>query len=112
MIIPVAHRILVKQDRLEEKDEKYRSATAAGILIPTLDEKDREQAAIDTGTVVSVGKTAFRDFGFETSPVKPGDLVVFAKYSGKAVVDPETEEKFVVLNDEDCVAIITAEKGA
>jgi co-chaperonin GroES (HSP10) len=51
MIVPLLHRILVKPDLLEEKDETYRRATASGIVIPNLDERSREQAAIDTGKV-------------------------------------------------------------
>lgn len=109
MIIPVLHRILVKQDKLEDKDEAYKRAGAAGIYIPSLDEKQREQAAIDTGEVVAIGTTAFRDFGTE-SPIKIGDSVVFAKYAGKSIVDPHTKDKFVALNDEDVIAIITQEK--
>lgn len=103
MIIPILHRILVKQDKLEEKDETYRAATRSGIVIPHLDEKTREQAAIDTGTIVAIGDTAFKDFG-ATNPVAIGDYVVFAKHAGKVLVDPDTEEKFVALNDEDIIA--------
>jgi len=105
MIVPILHRILVKQDRLEEKDETYKRAGKVGILIPSLDEKVREQAAIDTGTVVAIGSTAFKDFG-TTSPVEIGDYVVFAKHAGKTLIDPETEEQFVCLNDEDICAIL------
>lgn len=103
MIIPILHRILVKQDKLEDKDETYRAATRSGIVIPHLDEKTREQAAIDTGTIVAIGDTAFQDFGAK-SPVEVGDYVVFAKHAGKVLVDPDTDEKFVALNDEDIIA--------
>lgn len=109
MIIPVLHRLVIKQDSLEEKDEMYKRAKAANIEIPHLNEKDREQAAIDTGTVVSIGATAFRDFGADTPPVKVGDVVVFAKYAGKTVKDPEDGKKYVLLNDEDVICV-TVEK--
>jgi co-chaperonin GroES (HSP10) len=101
------HRILVTADRLEEKDETFKRAGAAGIIIPNLDERAREQAAIDTGIVVAVGETAFRDFG--ATPVKVGDYIVYAKYGGKAIVDPFTNEKYVALNDEDVIALFTKE---
>jgi co-chaperonin GroES (HSP10) len=104
MIVPLLHRILVKPDLLEEKDETYRRATASGIVIPNLDERSREQAAIDTGKVVSIGSTAFKDFGTD-SPIATGDYVVYAKYGGKAVTDPETSEKFILLNDEDVLGL-------
>lgn len=108
MIVPVLHRILIKQDKLEDKDEVFKSAGRAGILIPDLDERSREQAAIDTGEVVAIGETAFRDFG-TNSPIAIGDYIVFAKYGGKAIVDPVTKEKFVALNDEDVIAKFTKE---
>lgn len=105
MIIPLLHRILVKQDKLEEKDEAFKRATASGIVIPNLDERSREQAAIDTGTVVAIGATAFRDFGTE-SPIAVGDYVVFAKHAGKVIIDPHDDTKYVCFNDEDLVAVI------
>lgn len=105
-IKPILHRILVKQDNLAEKDEKFASARRAGIVVVE-DEHKREQAAIDTGTVVEIGPTAFRDFGLDVSPIKVGDSVVFAKYAGKAIEDPATKEKFVALNDEDIIAVLT-----
>jgi co-chaperonin GroES (HSP10) len=107
MIVPLLHRILVKQDSLEEKDEVFARAKKANIIIDVGSERDREQAAIDSGEVVSIGPTAFRDFGFDTPPIKVGDFIVFAKYGGKTVVDPETKVKYVVLNDEDVVALFT-----
>jgi co-chaperonin GroES (HSP10) len=107
VIIPLLHRIIVKQDRLEEKDDVYRRATAAGLEIPKLDEKLREQAAIDTGVVVKIGTTAFIAFGADTPPVEIGDYVVFAKHAGKTIVDPEDGQKYVALNDEDLICKMT-----
>jgi co-chaperonin GroES (HSP10) len=106
-IKPILHRILVKPDVLEEVDEVFRRAKAAGLAFD-FSEREREQAAIDTGTVLSFGPTAFRDFGAD-NPLKVGDKVVYAKYGGKAIVDPETKIKYVALNDEDVIAIVTKE---
>lgn len=105
-IKPILHRILVKPDNLEDKDEAFGNARRAGIIIPK-SEKEREQAAIDSGTVLEVGPTAFKDFGAETPPIKAGDHVVYAKYGGKVIVDPVDNEKYVALNDEDVIAIFT-----
>lgn len=104
-IKPILHRILVKQDKLEEKDDLYKRARAVGLSLD-FDERKREQAAIDTGTVVAMGNTAFRDFGAD-NPLKVGDSVVYAKYGGKTIKDPETQVEYVALNDEDIIAIIT-----
>lgn len=106
-IKPVLHRILVLPDQLEDKDDAYAAARRAGIEV-VRDARDREQAAIDTGKVVSIGKTAFKDFGTD-SPIQEGDTIVYARYGGKAIVDPETDVKYIALNDEDVIAIITKE---
>lgn len=107
VIKPILHRVLVLPDKLEEKDKTIRSATAAGIILAR-EESDREQAAIDTGTVIEIGATAFKDFG-TASPIKVGDTVVYARYGGKAIVDPTDDVKYVALNDEDIIAILTTE---
>lgn len=108
MIIPILHRVLVRPDKIEEKDEAFKRAKSAGIIVHR-DEASREQAAIDTGSVVSIGPTAFKDFGADTFPIAVGDSVVYARYAGKVIVDPDTEEKFVALNDEDVIAILKKE---
>jgi len=104
MIKPILHRIIVKQDVLEEKDDLYKRAKAAGLDLD-FGEREREQAAIDTGTVVAIGATAFKDFGADEFPISVGDTVVYARYAGKAVTDPADGKKFIALNDEDIIAI-------
>ncbi len=105
MIEPVAHRLVVKAFDITESDDTYRSAKAAGIFLSGEDKLKREQAAVDRGTVVSIGPTAFQDFGWSHNLVV-GDEIVYAKYAGKEVEDPETKEMFVIINDEDLVAIL------
>lgn len=108
-IKPILHRILVKPDVLEEKDEVFRRAHAVGITV-VKEEREREQMAIDTGEVVDIGVTAFQDFSPGLpSPIKIGDKVVYAKYGGKAIIDPETSIRYIALNDEDIIAKFTTE---
>jgi co-chaperonin GroES (HSP10) len=104
-IKPVIHRILVKPDVLEEVDETYKKAKQAGIVLD-FNERDREQAAVDTGVVVDFGPTVFQDF-HTGNPLNVGTRIVYARYGGKAVTDPETRVKYVLLNDEDVIAILT-----
>lgn len=106
MIKPILHRILVKPDNIEDADEVVRSARAAGLQVQ-LDK--REQAAIEIGTVVLVGKTSFKEFGTtaEDEGVVPGARIFFAKYAGKAVKDGEA--KYLLLNDEDILATVDDE---
>ncbi|MBL0233200.1 MAG: co-chaperone GroES [Chitinophagaceae bacterium] len=104
MIIPVLHRILIKQDKLEETNKDYLRARAAGIVIPDHEDNKRAQAGVDTGTILAIGETAYRDFG-TTPPIKVGDRIAYARFSGKFITDPEDNEEYVALNDEDIVCI-------
>jgi len=103
MIIPAGHRVLVKMQSLEEVDEQAARAKKAGIYIPE-ESKRLEETRIDTGTVVAVGKTAWADFGGEAW-CTVGDLIAYARHGGKRVTDPYTKEEFLMLNDEDIVAV-------
>jgi co-chaperonin GroES (HSP10) len=105
VIKPVLHRILVKPAKLEETDDSYKRAIAAGLALPDLSEKAREQAAISEGTVVDMGGTVYKDFHTD-SPIVIGDYVVYAKFSGRPIEDRATKELYILLNDEDVLAII------
>jgi len=105
MIEPVAHRLVVKPFDITEADDIYKSAKASGLILSGEDKLRREQAAVDRGTVVSLGPTVFHDFHCPNS-IEVGDEIVFAKYAGKEVEDPDTKEKLTIINDEDVVAII------
>ncbi len=98
-IKPVLHRVLVKPDKLEEK-------TSSGIIIQY---DKREEAAVEKGTVVLVGSTAYREFGTtaEDQGVIPDARVSFAKYAGKVIMDGDT--KYVLLNDEDICGVLKNE---
>ena len=105
MIIPVLHRILIKPYKFEEIDDSYKKAESLGLIIPELEENKRRDASVDIGTVVSIGSTAFKDFG-TVSPIEIGDKIVYAKFSGKIVKDLNDKIDYVLLNDEDIVAIL------
>ena len=101
MIEPVGHRILVKPEKIEDVDTAFASAKRAGIIIET-DERKREQAAVDRGVVVAMGATAFVDFG-GTAWCKVGDKIAYTRYGGKFIKDPEDNQEYIILNDEDVV---------
>ena len=108
VIKPVLHRVLVKPDNLEDVDDTYKRAKAAGLEIGFATEREREQAAVDTGVVVMVGLTVGNDFN-QPGFVSVGQRVVYAKYGGKAITHPQTKVKYVALNDEDIIAIFEEE---
>jgi len=97
MLTPILHRIILQLDDIEE-------VTASGIVIPK-DLIEKERKAVETGTVISIGETAFKDYGGSLDTIKIGDRVIIAKYSGKEIQDVD-KTKFVVINDEDVLVII------
>jgi co-chaperonin GroES (HSP10) len=102
------HRLLIKP--LEIKDEEV---STGGIVIPKKSEDlKRERKGSEQGEVLQVGSTCWKGGMFSSSDeswepwCKVGDKIFFAKYSGKFVVDTDTQEEFLVINDEDVQCVI------
>jgi len=96
------HQILVKPEDASDADEAYRRAKAVGIEL-ALDK--RLQTAVEYGTVISVGPTAFLDYGRSPDILKGGDRISFARYAGKEVTD-SNGDKYLLLNDVDVLVVI------
>lgn len=96
------HHILIKLEDATEADDTYRRAKALGIEL-ALDK--REQKAVEYGTVVQVGPTAFNDYGRSPDILKVGDRVSLNRYAGKSVVDSDGKE-YTLLNDSDVLCVI------
>jgi chaperonin GroES len=98
-IRPLYDRIIVK--RLEEQKQ-----TASGIVIPDTAKEKPEQ-----GEVIAVGGGRLLEGG-TTLPlqVKPGDKVLFGKYSGQTV--KLDDEEFLVLKEEDVLGVIEPGSGS
>jgi len=113
MIKPLLYRVLVKPDDLFQDDPVFKKAHASGIVFAQGAEIEAEKNRMDTGRVVAIGMTAFqaymKEVGVDEVPVKVGDRVSFAKYAGKQITDEG--EKYIVLNDEDLVALIGDNNG-
>lgn len=105
MIKAIGFRALIKPDEVVKK-------TAGGIYL-ALDERMELNAQV-VGTIVEIGP----DFAVAFRPtlpawgLKPGDKVFYAKYAGKWVKDPETEEEFLFVNDEDIVGKVETKNEA
>lgn len=108
MLKPLGPRVVIRPDSFDEADPVYESAKRAGIVL----QKDkREQQAVVKGTVVSIGSLAFHaPVGDGTPWVEVGDRVYYAKFAGKEIVDPETKEELLLINDEDLCVLIKGEK--
>lgn len=93
MFKPSGYRVLVQVPKVEEFSK-------GGIAL--VDQtRDREQVEGEIGTVVAVGPT-WKTEALGDAP-KPGDKVMFAKFSGKFI--PGTKKEFLLINDEDVMAI-------
>ena len=98
------HTILIKPEKVEDTDAVIRQAKAAGLVVQ-LDK--REEKAVEYGTVVQVGPTAFKDYGRAPDILKEGDYVTYAKYAGKEI--KYRGETYLILNDQDVIATLEKE---
>ena len=92
-IRPLHDRVIVK--RLEEE-----RTTASGIVIP-----DSAAEKPDTGEVIAIGTGKVLDDGkIRALDVKPGDKIIFGKYSGQTVkVDGE---ELLIMREEDIMGVL------
>ncbi len=97
MLKVVGHRLMVKPDPVETKTE-------SGIFLAK-DEKAYREATM-SGEVVGMGENAFYGFADNKPWCALGDHIVYARHSGKFVTDPETQEEYYVINDEDVQVVI------
>lgn len=95
---PLGDRVVVR--RLAE-DQK----TRGGIIIPeTAQEKPQE------GEVISVGPGAIDDSGKRVAPeVKPGDMVLFGKWSGTEVTVDGQE--LLIMKESDIMGVLEGRKA-
>jgi len=97
-------RVLVKPDTLEQIDPNVARARAAGIKLLETTER-QERVTIETGTVVQVGPTAFKEYGGDPW-CKAGDRISYARHGGMYVKNPDNQdESWLVINDEDVVVV-------
>jgi len=91
-ITPLGYRVLVEIDELEE-------VSKGGIIIPETRERE---AARTVGTLVAIGPTAWGIHEGGEPWAAVGDSILFSKYAGKRVKDPDHPERdYIIMNDED-----------
>lgn len=100
-ILVTGCRILVKPFELEEHDTVYKAAKQAGIALPDISER-KERINVDRGTVLQIGEKCHPDY---IGDLKKGDVIGYAKFGGKFIKDPKTEQDFLIINDEDLICI-------
>lgn len=101
MITVKGCRLLLRPFKIQEHDKVFAAAKAAGLQLPEFSER-KEQANVDKGTVLQIGPNCHEDY---VGDVKVGDVVGFAKFGGKFVTDPDNDELFLIINDEDVICV-------
>lgn len=88
----LGNRVIIKPDYAETKSK-------GGVIIELDEEKVKRETT--TGIVVDYGPVAWLDPAMGGEPwVKRGDHVVYAKYAGKFITNPEDGKEYFVVNDD------------
>ena len=95
MIRPLHDRVLIK--RLDEQEQMR-----GGIIIPDTAKEKPQQ-----GEVIAAGEGKFREDGTrQPLDVKPGDRILFGKYSGSEVkID---DEEYLIMREDEILGVFTA----
>lgn len=92
---PLGKRVLVKRSRA--------TTTKGGILLP-----DSAQEKPKEGEVIAVGPGKTNDHGqFEACTLKVGERVLFSSYAGTEVKEPEGNEEFLILSEDDVLGVLS-----
>lgn len=102
MLEVVGHRVLIEPKHFETELEE---GALKGFKLDVGTEWKRDRAATVVGTILSIGPNAWKDFGDGKPWAKVGDVVYYAKYSGKTI--EEDDKLYIICNDEDVQAIVT-----
>lgn len=97
MITPTGFHILIKPDEVEKQ-------SAGGIVLAVNEKLEKHQT--QTGELVAVGLLAWTDKGSGSPWAMIGDRVLYARHAGKFVTDEDTNIEYLILNDEDLIAVI------
>ncbi len=121
----MGHRLLIKPKHVEAqledsiKDQEFLKNSGFKIAV-SKDTQRSIEGGTQVGTVVSIGPMCWKsaDLGFGLPGWREwcqvGDEVVYAKYAGKPITDPDApvgEPTQIVLNDVDVQAVFIARKA-
>lgn len=99
MFKPLGFRVLVLPDKAKDQLKNDLIEIPDHIL-------DKQRLDVDTGTIVGLGDQVWADIGNGAPWARLGDHVLYSKYGGKLVKDPESGVEYVLLNDKDILGLI------
>lgn len=91
-LVPLGDRVVLKQSAAEE-------TTKSGIVLPGQAKEKPQQAE-----VIAVGPGGVVDGKEVTMQVKPGDVVIYSKYSGTEIKLEDTE--YIIVRQSDILAVV------
>lgn len=114
---PLGWRVLVEPNKGEEGVTVPEELNKLGFEIRQgmdADEIKRSVLSLEMGVIVKIGEFAWmrQDMQGSKEPAfwrpwaKVGDTVIFSRYAGKLVRDPENGEYLLQMNDEDIQSVI------
>ncbi|ADL03623.1 co-chaperone GroES [Lacrimispora saccharolytica] len=93
-LVPLFDKVVLKPLVAEE-------TTKSGIVLPGQAKEKPQQAE-----VIAVGPGGLVDGKEVTMQVKVGDKVIFSKYSGTEIETGEDDQKYVIVKQNDILAVI------
>ena len=106
MLKALGYRLIVKPDNVKTSHEVKGTDIKLAIAV---DEK-LYKATMSVGTVIDIGPLAWIDYNKNAVLKKPwvkiGDKILYSRYGGKLIQDPDTEEDFIILDDGDVLCKI------
>lgn len=93
---PLSNGIVVKVEEAQEK-------TSSGLFIP-----DSAKERPSQGTVVSVGPGKVYKGHLVSMDIRPGDKILYNKFTGQAFKDGD--EEFFLLTQDDVIGVITGQE--
>jgi chaperonin GroES len=93
-LVPLFDKVVLRPLVAEE-------TTKSGIVLPGQAKEKPQQAE-----VIAVGPGGLVDGKEVTMQVKVGDKVIFSKYSGTEIETGEDDEKYVIVKQNDILAVI------
>jgi len=95
------YRLLIKPREIER-------VSSGGIIVSvegTNDDK-LEQSGNQFGEVIGIGHTCWKGGVDETPWCEEGDQICFSKHAGRFIYDPETDDPYLIINDDDVICVI------
>ena len=106
MLKALGYRLLVKPDDFNSEHE----IEGTDIVLEIVHNEKEKKATMTTGVILDIGHLAWADYNKNTGSnipwAKVGDHVMYSRYGGKRIEDPQTSVEYILLDDGDVLCKI------